>query len=467
MASSRLLVALFLCVCALLGVLASSGVQGVYGVLPLANLKRWHTAQSVRSGSPQLLLSTATKPYKPRDVRVIAGQFVNHSGEVEQLRGSNVVVKGPPWLPSIHGTSRCGEMPTGHVCETFNQQDIDYLKMKGYNLIRLGVVWAGGQPSSAEQLDDDFKDRLQKILDLCHKNQVRVILDIHQDAMSSVHCGEGVPLWYIQDDDELRWLVGKPLVGYKNIFHQNPFGKCGIFDISSWREHSDSPRYNVLNECCRRFNSPSNGWGAYLDPGLNVQYTIRHLVKSEKGRKAYATYARLLAEAVAEYPAAIGIELMNEPPFRAFEAWDEDSLFDLYEECYRQIREVSADLAVGLSEAGQVSSFANDKHLPRRAREWLRHATNLMYTFHWYGGFPVTLKESIRNAKELSALWRAVPVLTEFSNYKDETTLTALRDAAVSWTYYEYNSYCNVPPSAANSTCMPENETCAFGACIT
>lgn len=50
---------------------------------------------------------------------------------------------------------------------------------------------------------------------------------------------------------------------------------------------------------------------------------------SDKGRAAYSTYMRLLAEPVAEYPAATMVELMNEPP-----RIDEPFLYRLDKACY-------------------------------------------------------------------------------------------------------------------------------------
>ena len=38
--------------------------------------------------------------------------------------------------------------------------------------------------------------RLQAILTLCHDNGIAVLLDVHQDAVGTAVCGEGVPQWY-------------------------------------------------------------------------------------------------------------------------------------------------------------------------------------------------------------------------------------------------------------------------------
>ena len=83
------------------------------------------------------------------------GQFVNSAtGEVERLTGTNIVVKGPPWLPSTEetGTSCLDLEDTTTICTTFNSNDVKAMKEQGYNLIRLGVIWAGGQPTEEVSL---------------------------------------------------------------------------------------------------------------------------------------------------------------------------------------------------------------------------------------------------------------------------------------------------------------------------
>ena len=421
------------------------------------------------------LASSSWAAFAPRDVLVddASGRFINPStGAPEVLRGANVVVKGPPFLPSTNGTEPCN---SSAVCRTFNAGDVAYFKSRGYNMIRLGVIWAGGQPTEALELDSDFVARLHAILDLCHENGIRVLLDLHQDAMGTAVCGEGVPMWYSKK--HLPHLIGAPVVGAKSKLA----GKCSVTDFASWRAAAGDPNYNVLNECCTRINVPGP-WGMALDPSVGVQLTFAHLVTTAEGRSSYAAYVKLLAEAVASHPAAIGIELMNEPPFWQDMPFEASSLFDLFRECYDAVRAVSAELAVGVADSGQVPRYSNDDHLNAATRAWLRSnaTTHLLYTFHHYNsGFP-PFNESIANANALSKLWKAAPVMTEFGF--DAADAAFATQAGVAWTYYEYNSYCNVPvrsfasslsssssfsDSQANSGNCTGGEPCAFGACIT
>jgi len=406
-----------------------------------------------------LFIFTDSAAFAPRDATVVDGHFVNRSGVREQLRGSNVVVKGPPWLPAVSGNTRCGLSGT-LSCKTFNEQDAKYFKSQGFNFIRLGVIWAGGQPNPAAELAPDFVSRLHALLELCQNHGIRVILDVHQDAMGTAMCGEGVPMWYSQK--HLPHLIGMPVVGLTEKF----LGTCSDSDVTSWRQHAGDPNYNVLNECCIKLNDPGAGWGMKLDPALQVQLTFAHVVGTSAGRQAYSAYVGMLARAVAQHPAAIGIELMNEPPFMSQAPFETRWLYELYKDCYDAVRAVSAELAVGIVDEGSVAKYADDDHVPSDIRSFLRNdATHLFYAFHWYHGgvFPPDIRQSIANAKSISALWKAAPVITEFPG-RTMDLIEPLDEADISWAYYEYNSYCTVPDRGSNcSAGMP----CAFGACIT
>ena len=99
----------------------------------------------------------------PRSVNIENRDFVlASSNETIVLGGPNVVVKGPPYMPYVNGTTMCNadvvndhclESGTCTSCSTFNQADIDHIKSSGWNFIRLGTVWAGAQPRDEDKLD--------------------------------------------------------------------------------------------------------------------------------------------------------------------------------------------------------------------------------------------------------------------------------------------------------------------------
>lgn len=92
--------------------------------------------------------ATLTTPPVPRNVRISGQRFVLASSNTPLvMRGPNVVVKGPPYLPTVAGESYCRDVVdsgctatgTCQSCTTFNQADIDHIKAMGWNTIRLGV----------------------------------------------------------------------------------------------------------------------------------------------------------------------------------------------------------------------------------------------------------------------------------------------------------------------------------------
>jgi hypothetical protein len=120
----------------------------------------------------------------PRAVGGGGGGSAGSSGVV-LLVGTNVVMKGAPWLPDANGTTSCADKPPhcddmqgcNITCTSFNAADAANLKRQGYNLVRLGVVWAGAQPAGpGTALDKEWLRRLHAILEVCHAAGIYVIL---------------------------------------------------------------------------------------------------------------------------------------------------------------------------------------------------------------------------------------------------------------------------------------------------
>ena len=213
------------------------------------------------------------------------------------------------------------------------------MRAQGWNFVRLGVIWAGGQPTAAPELDADFERRLHDFLDLAHEHGLHVVLDVHEDSVGTATCGEGVPPWL--SALATPGQVGKPLtplftdgVMYANEAswvpdatqqqcHEKTLaacaakglwdGKCWTNDTETWALYAGQTDYNVKNPCCMRYNGGGSQWSrlAVTEQG---QSTMKYLLSNPEGRAHYARYIGLLARAVKDYPAAIGIELMNVSP---------------------------------------------------------------------------------------------------------------------------------------------------------
>jgi hypothetical protein len=274
------------------------------------------------------------------------------------LAGPNIVVKGPPYLPSIGGSTFCNDevnaactaTGTCKSCFTFNQADIDHLKELGWNTIRLGVVWAGAQPKDVDALDPDFLQRLHALLNLTDHNHINVILDNHGDMVGSAGCGNGIPMWFQQK--AAPELIGKPLetglpyslVSSLEVTKTGGYDHCGN-NATMWAKFSGDPNYNLLNECCQAMNGPN-------PPGLGYttisQKTMSYMVEKGAGRTAFVRYWKLMAEAAADHPSAFAAELMNEPM-----SIKRKDMFDTWKECAEAIHAVVPDMSVALADTGE------------------------------------------------------------------------------------------------------------------
>lgn len=173
---------------------------------------------SASIAGPSVIAAAASAP---RAVRVDGQRFVlAQTNASVVLAGPNVVVKGPPYLPSVSGSSVCDDVVNDQCqaagncssCTTFNEADVAHIKARGWNSIRLGVVWAGAQPRDENQLDPDFLRRLHALLDLTDREGIAVVLDNHGDAVGSANCGNGVPMWFSQKASPVRWATPHTLV---------------------------------------------------------------------------------------------------------------------------------------------------------------------------------------------------------------------------------------------------------------
>ena len=248
---------------------------------------------------PVLLGSqVAAAPPAPRALVTQGRHFVDASGEVVLLGGTDVIMKGPPWLPETTGNTSCRDRWfTNFTCYTFNEADARHVRAQGWNFIRLGVVWAGGQPRDEPALDPEWLRRLRAILELCHAHGIHVVLDSHQDAVGTATCGEGVPQWFSElANPGERGKPLRPLPGTEGAWTSGPGkkgwdGKCWTNDTAGWALYAGTETYNTRNPCCLRYNQGGSSW-AQLELTDQGQATISYLFQKPAGRALYARYLR-------------------------------------------------------------------------------------------------------------------------------------------------------------------------------
>ena len=100
-------------------------------------------------------------------------------GQVVILHGLNEVYKLAPYEPSASG---------------FNEADAQFLADNGFNVVRLGVIWAGVEPQPGV-IDTAYLDSIQQTVQMLADHGIYTIIDMHQDLYSEEFYGEGAPDW--------------------------------------------------------------------------------------------------------------------------------------------------------------------------------------------------------------------------------------------------------------------------------
>ncbi len=454
-----------------------------------------------------LAACSAASGSAPRRVRISGRAFeVASSGAPIVLAGPNVVVKGPPYLPSTAGDSVCSDVVTDlcaahgncSSCTTFTALDAQNFAQRGWNALRLGIVWAGAQPRDEDALDPAFVARLHAVLALTDAHNLTVVLDNHGDMVGSAGCGNGMPMWFQQR--AAPELIGAPLAtGF-------PFDLIPSLQVdalvpqackanaSLWRVASGDPQYNLLNPCCREMNAGGNP-GA-LGYTTVSQKSMDYMITPGPGRDAFVRYWRLVAEAVTEHPSASFAELMNEP----MTIWREQA-FDTWRAAGEAILAVVPDMGISVCVRARAllpaaAAPAHNAHTPLippppspffspphsmdlgegvllpdwlsnitggsadispATLSWIKHSGSVFYAWHWYS-VPATAAEAVAYVQALGAEWGIPTFATEFM---DCAAWKAAAAAGISHLYWHYSAYCNTGASFANT---PTHDT--FGACI-
>jgi len=407
----------------------------------------------------------------PRRVIISGTNFIeSNTGETIMLTGPNIVVKGPPYLPYVSGDTYCVDNTNGACvdtgtctsCSTFNEADVSHIKAMGWNSIRLGVVWAGAQPSDENALDAGFLKMLHAILDLTDRTGLHVVLDNHGDMVASVGCGNGVPMWFSRK--YASDLIGKPLVTglpYSiipslNVENVDGYDFCGG-DEAKWANHAGDPNYNLLNECCQAMNSPNPGGLGYTTINQRLMDAI---VMEGPGRDDFIRFWSLMAVEAAGHPSAFACELMNEPM-----SVRRGPMFDTWKLATEAITAIVPDMSVSLCDTGEgpvLPAWLGDIDasiaISQETTMWIKESNNSFYAWHWYGA-PSSADDAVANVQAISDSWQVPTYLTEFMSCDAWQAASA---ANISYSYWHYSAYCDTGPYFG-SPAVPDD---SFGACI-
>ncbi|CAF4468123.1 unnamed protein product [Rotaria sp. Silwood2] len=104
---------------------------------------------------------------------------MDSAGRVRIYHGANFVMKGFPWYPS----------------ELLDKDFVANMERWGLNFVRLGMMWSGVEPQS-HKYNQTYLDTMKQIVELLKSHNIFVLLDMHQDVLSSrVQSYDGIPAW--------------------------------------------------------------------------------------------------------------------------------------------------------------------------------------------------------------------------------------------------------------------------------
>ena len=86
------------------------------------------------------------------------------------LRGVNVVVKNPPYIPDIYGQF--------DPQISLNEKDMDDLLRWGFNIVRLGVIWEAVEVEPGVY-NTTYLDEIEKLVNKLGERGIYSIIDSH------------------------------------------------------------------------------------------------------------------------------------------------------------------------------------------------------------------------------------------------------------------------------------------------
>ncbi|KAF3941589.1 hypothetical protein ABW19_dt0207285 [Dactylella cylindrospora] len=210
-------------------------------------------------------------------VDVASQQFIDAQGRSRHFHGTNMVKKKFPWHLDIDNY-----VPGYSAVD----QDIQYLKDLNVNVVRLGVHWAGVEPTRGKY-NQTYLDITYKIIKKFQDNGIYTLVDHHQDVWAAQLCGHGAPLWFVKHD----WVVPG---------HRMPYPQKQPFSVDSNGVPSDA-------DC------GSIDWAtSYLDYAVGNAFGRLYNNYDNLG-DAWAAYWKVVAENYHTLPGVMGYDLMNEP----------------------------------------------------------------------------------------------------------------------------------------------------------
>jgi endoglycosylceramidase len=189
--------------------------------------------------------------------------------------------------------------------DSLNSEDMANLQKWGMNHVRLGVMWEAVE-NVMGFYDQEYLSQVEKLINKLGEYGIYTMIDAHQDVMSRMTCGEGMPDFYAKQVIDL----GKP--------------KCN----GDWTTDAFKPVREVFGTCRSikdlNYKTDANGWPKIEECNKDAFFKYYTLSESQGIFDALYTNKHELTDAFVEYwgevakrlsknPYVIGFDPINEP----------------------------------------------------------------------------------------------------------------------------------------------------------
>jgi endoglycosylceramidase len=241
-------------------------------------------ASCAASSSPVTIQysSPSMHPGAPSDQARVMGPLTSpggpylfdSKGRVVFLHGVNLVYKHAPYVVTL----RPG---TNH---SFTLADALRIERLGFNVVRLGIIWAGIEPGHGginqpgvctpgaptdphmwnQRVAMAYVSQVRQVMGVLNQAHLMVILDMHQDVWNQVFRGEGAPAWAVCAGGPVvvkpgRWSIeygSTSLITAMNHFWRNDvignlqgeYDRSWAFVASQLKDQPNLIGYDPFNE---------------------------------------------------------------------------------------------------------------------------------------------------------------------------------------------------------------------------
>jgi hypothetical protein len=240
--------------------------------LERAKLRRGHT----KTGAAPLVRPQVT-------VDRASGTYRDGANRTRIFHGLNFVTKQAPYYPTI------------------GKKELDALDEMGMNVVRLGVMLGGLYPTSLVA-NETYLEQIRLIIKRLWARNISTIVDLHQDILSPVLCGEGAPSWMVNVSTLGSLPFPEPMtLNASQTAHADPA-------TGAWTR--------PMSELCNDQTAlKALGWSAFY--ATDAVGKAFGQVYAGGGKtmlsQAFEAYWQAVPKALAGEPGVLAYELLNEP----------------------------------------------------------------------------------------------------------------------------------------------------------